>query len=152
MRRSTRALAKKTEDVEVNGKETPTRRGRATSGARNGGQNGKAGNATEQWSGSSSPLSSISTPASGVGRSRRSLRQRAHSRAQQRGDSDEESDGRVVASLLSQAAAAIRDEVSNNRLTGDEDEDRLSGDEDEDRLSGDEDEDNADDEGRSTRS
>ncbi|KAJ2590000.1 hypothetical protein IWW49_002230, partial [Coemansia sp. RSA 1797] len=140
MRRSTRG-AKKSEQAGV---ETPTRRGRAASRAQNGelGElNGELSGAktTVAWSESSSPLSSISTPASGVGRERRSLRQRAHSKASGAPHADSE-DGessdvevRTVSNLLSQAAASIRSKVDNNQLT--------------------EDEDNADDEtGRSTRS
>ncbi|KAJ1855719.1 chromatin structure-remodeling complex subunit RSC7 [Coemansia sp. RSA 1822] len=144
MRRSTRGSAKKSEQAGV---ETPTRRGRAASRAQNGelGELGELGGelngakaAGVAWSESSSPLSSISTPASGVGRERRSLRQRAHSNTSgmPRDESDEESedvDVRAVSNLLSQAAASIRNKVDNNQLT--------------------EDEDNADDEtGRSTRS
>ncbi|KAJ2500381.1 hypothetical protein GGH96_002797 [Coemansia sp. RSA 1972] len=136
MRRSTRGAKKS----EPSGVETPTRRGRAASRAQNI-ELDELNGTKAAWSESPSPLSSISTPASGVGRERRSLRQRAHSKASgaPHADSDEGSDAdvRAVSNLLSQAAASIRSKVDNNQLTEDEDED----------------EDNADDEtGRSTRS
>ncbi|KAJ2453333.1 hypothetical protein EV183_002288 [Coemansia sp. RSA 2336] len=120
MRRNTRALAKKTESsvsLEENGRETPRRRGRAAEM-----QNGTKAAAAQQWSGSTSPLSSLSTPASTVDHGRRSLRQQAQGKASQQNESelDEasgEEDMEAVSSLLSRAAEAIEGEENSDEET-----------------------------------
>ncbi|KAJ2160469.1 hypothetical protein GGF46_002231 [Coemansia sp. RSA 552] len=125
MRRSARVRpeSSRKEDgvAAVNGTETPVR-GRRGRGLR--AKEASPGRGAA-WSGSSSPLSSLSTPASGAVQGRG--RQRARGRGagvQQRLDSEgsgEEEDVAAVSSLLTQAAAAIRDEVGESQLAGDED-------------------------------
>ncbi|KAJ1728532.1 chromatin structure-remodeling complex subunit RSC7 [Coemansia biformis] len=144
MRRSTRAHAKKPdphasleETVPANGAGTPRqgRRGRPADGVPNGG----ADMGSAPWSGSSSPLSSLSTPASMVAQPKGRTRQRVRTRppaARQGADSgdddddgddgasangDRDSDDPAVTNLLSRAAAAIRNEISNSQLSTDED-------------------------------
>ncbi|KAJ2632470.1 hypothetical protein H4R22_001242 [Coemansia sp. RSA 1290] len=120
MRRNTRALAKKTEpsaSLEENGRETPrSRRGRAAEM-----QNGPKTVAAQQWSGSTSPLSSLSTPASTVDHGRRSLRQQAQGKASQQNESDFEASGEedieAVSTLLSRATEAMEGSENSDEET-----------------------------------
>ncbi|KAJ2608358.1 hypothetical protein H4S08_004484, partial [Coemansia sp. RSA 1365] len=154
MRRSTRAHAKKvdqkTELLEAeltttNGNATPTRsgRGRAMALARN--NSGNGAEAVQQWSGSSSPLSSISTPASTaaqIKRTRQRTRTRSSIAQQDSDDSDDEEEEQggseeddanqqtKVSNLLSRAAESIRDGAGNVQASdneGDEQVDDLTG-------------------------
>ncbi|KAJ2846087.1 hypothetical protein IWW36_004511, partial [Coemansia brasiliensis] len=130
MRRNTRAQAKKSEPLASleenglgNGRETParSRRGRAAE-MQNGERNGaKAAMGAQQWSGSTSPLSSLSTPASTIDRgSKRSLRQQAHGNTSQQHDSEfdgasgEEDNSEAVSNLLSRAAEAMQGDSENS--------------------------------------
>ncbi|KAJ2076496.1 hypothetical protein H4R24_005661 [Coemansia sp. RSA 988] len=156
MRRSTRARAKKVDQKAelrgaelstTNGSATPTRSRRARASAVTRNSSGNGAETSHQWSGSSSPLSSISTPASTAAQRKRA-RQRTRTQssiAQQNsgGNSDEEDeedqDGSgdddaneqtKVSNLLLRAAESIRDGTANGQPSdneGDEQVDDVTG-------------------------